>query len=306
VTSSSFRQRLAADTPVLLDGPVGTELDLRGVATRLPLWSAWGLIESPDTVRAIHRDHVDAGAEVIITNTFRTHRRSLAKAGYGARAPELTGLAVGLAREARAEARRPAWVAGSIAPLEDCYSPELTPSDDELEREHGELVDNLEAAGVDLYVVETMPSIREARAATVAALATGRPVLVGFVCDAKGVLLSGESLASAAAALEPLGPSALMVNCTPYDTLHRALGELRAATSIPLGAYGNVGHAEDECGWEATAVATPADYGAAAERWLDSGAHLVGCCCGTRPEHLAAVARMVRGRSAHLDGDRLR
>jgi S-methylmethionine-dependent homocysteine/selenocysteine methylase len=294
--TTSFAERLQQPRPVLLDGPVGTELDRRGVPTRLPLWSAWGLIEAPEVVRAIHEDHVRAGAEVVITNTFRTHRRSLGKADLGRRAAELTGLAVRLARQAATGADRPVWVGGSVAPLEDCYCPQLTPADAELALEHAEIVAHLDAAEVDLFVVETMPTLREAIAATRAATATGRPVLVGLVCDRQGFLLSGETVAAAAAALAPLRPAGLMINCTPWDTLHVALRQLRASSELPLGAYGNVGHAEDECGWAATDVLTPEDYAAAAESWLDLGARLVGCCCGARPEHLAAVAARIERR----------
>jgi len=297
-SSTDFTTRLRQGPPILLDGPIGTELDRRGVATRLPLWSAWGLIETPDRVREIHADYARAGAEVMVTNTFRTHRRSLAKAGLGARAAELTALAVRLAREGAA-ADRPVWVAGSIAPLEDCYRPDLTPSDAELAAEHVEIAANLASAGVDLFIVETMPTIREAVAASGAARAAGRPVLVGLVCGPDGRMLSGERVSAAAAALEPLGPAALMINCTPYDAVREPLAELRAATDLPIGAYGNVGHAEGETGWEATDVVAPERYAEEAATWLDLGARIVGGCCGTRPTHIEALA-------AHLQGWALR
>lgn len=81
-------------------------------------------------------------------------------------------------------------MAGSIASLEDCYSPDLTPGECQLTDEDGELVEHLDDAGVDLLLVETMPTIREALAATRAAVRTGRPVLVGFTCDNGGRVVS--------------------------------------------------------------------------------------------------------------------
>ena len=295
----SFSERWRQPRPVLLDGPMGTELDRRGVDTSLPLWSARGLLVAPETVLAIHRDYLDAGAEILTTNTFRTHARSLATAGLGNRARELTALAVQLAREAvetaLAAGGEGAWVAGSIAPLEDCYSPELTPADVELEREHAEIVEHLEAAGVDLYLVETMPTVREAEAAARAALATGKPVLVGFTCDRRGALLSGESVADAARRVGELGVAGLLINCTPAACLHVALERLARATRLPVGAYGNVGHAESERGWAATDVLSPARYAAYAERWLRLGARLIGSCCGTGPEHIRALRRLLAG-----------
>lgn len=277
---------------------MGTELNRRGIDTALPLWSAWALLRAPDVVRQVHRDHLRAGAEVLTANTFRAHRRSLAAANRGDRARDLTGLAVRLARQAIEAEVGPQerFVAGSIAPLEDCYSPELTPGETQLSDEHGELVEHLDDAGVDVLLVETMPTIREARAATRAAVRTGRPVLVGFACDTRGRLLSGESVADAAAAIEPESPAALLINCTPTRTLHRALQQLAAATQLPIGAYGNVGHSESDQGWTPDDDLDAAGYGIYARRWLEIGARLVGCCCGTTTDHLRAVAAAVAAR----------
>ena len=137
-----FRRRLQENVPILLDGAMGTELQRRGADTRLPLWSARALVEAPDLVAEIHREEVEAGADVLTANTFRTHRRTLAKGGLAERSRELSALAVRLAREA-APAGRPVFVAGSIAPLEDCYRPDLVPEDAVLEREHSEQADSL-------------------------------------------------------------------------------------------------------------------------------------------------------------------
>jgi homocysteine S-methyltransferase len=224
----AFRDRLA-EGPILLDGATGTELNRRGVDTSLPLWSAAALLHSPETVRQIHADYVAAGAEVITANTFRTHERNLRAGGIAdahRAAAELTAKAVALARRA---ADQSAWVAGSLAPLEDCYSPHLTPDDAALDREHRQMAESLAAAGVDLILVETHNSIREALAATRAAVATGLPVLVSFVCGADGRLLSGEALSAAAGAVLPLRPDAVLVNCAPARVMEALLRELRTA-----------------------------------------------------------------------------
>src|SRR5262245_16744949 len=103
---------------------MGTELFRRGVKTKLPCWSAHALLHQPDLVREIHEDYIRAGAEIITTNTFRTSYRSLNKEGYGQRSEEMTKLAVHLAKEARSNsAHSSVWIAGSVAPLEDCYEP---------------------------------------------------------------------------------------------------------------------------------------------------------------------------------------
>ncbi|MFO0984917.1 MAG: homocysteine S-methyltransferase family protein [Planctomycetota bacterium] len=301
--SAAFLARLQRGELLLLDGAMGTELMRRGVDTSLPLWSARALLSAPDVVRAIHADYVRAGADVITTNPFRTHRRSLAKAGLGARAQELTQLAVHLAREAAGEA----LVAGSIAPLEDCYSPALVPSDAELIAEHGAIADHLARSGCDLLLVETMNCVREAAIATRAAQATRLPVAVSFVVgpggkapgdagdpDAEMLLLSGEPLSDAVAAIAPLAPAVLMVNCVPLASIERAHQTLRASFGGRTGLYANVGRADAQRGWLLGDDVAPDLYARCARRWRDAGASVIGGCCGTRPEHIAALARQLR------------
>jgi len=117
----SLAERLGRPSrPLLLDGATGTELERAGLRTGLPLWSTHALLEAPSAVREIHERYVEAGAEVITANTFRTQRRTLARAGLAQRDAELTRLAVALAREAVAGGKPDAvFVAGSQPPLED-------------------------------------------------------------------------------------------------------------------------------------------------------------------------------------------
>ena len=293
----TFLKRLTQHRPILLDGATGTELNRRGVSTDLPLWSARAMLEAPNVLRQVHADYVRAGAEVVTANTFRTHRRSLARAGLGDQALPLTLQAVGLAREAArlAENGRRCFVAGSLAPLEDCYSPELVPPQAECEREHAELARHLASAGVDVLLVETMNTIREAQAAVRAARATGLPVLASVVCRTDHRLFSGETVTAAVNALAELGVVGLLVNCTPSTTIHTPFAELRAAVNaqgapVPLtGLYANIGHTDDITGWTNTEDVNPLEYAQLASGWLSQGANLVGGCCGTTPSHIAAL-----------------
>jgi homocysteine S-methyltransferase len=284
---------------LILDGAMGTELTRRGVDTTLPLWSASALDAAPGVVAQIHTDYLAAGAVVLTTNTFRTNARALAKAGVAHRARELTFTAVAVAhaairsRGAEERGRRPLpLLAGSMAPVEDCYSPDLVPSDDELAVEHGELARNLADAGVDLILAETHNTIREAVAAARAAHATGKPLWVSFTLGPDDHLLSGEALPDAVRAILPFGPQAVLVNCIPVAQVSSALRILRAATPmhIPIGAYGNVGHVDDTVGWTLTDAVTPEAYAEAAREWRDLGATIIGGCCGTTPAHIRAIA----------------
>ena len=290
--------RLARGETLLLDGATGTELPRRGVATTLPLWSARGLIERPDVVRAIHRDYAAAGADILTTNTFRATRRTLRRAGRDPdETPALNALAVALVQEAvGAERQRGLLVAGSIAPLEDCYSPWLAPPYDVALGEHGEQAKALAAAGADFLMVETMPCAGEAEAALVAARRTGLEATVGFVCGPDGRLISGEPLAEAVARVEPHGPTAILVNCAAPPVIAATLAEMRTLTALPLGGYANAGVVDSVHGWAADPALSPATYAASAAEWLHLGARLIGGCCGTTP----AVTRALR---ALLDGD---
>jgi len=273
-----------------LNAATGTELQRRGADTRLPLWSARALADAPDLVRAIHREEVAAGAEVVTANTFRTHRRTLAKGGLAERSRELTALAVRLAREASGAAGRDVFVAGSVAPLEDCYRPDLVPEDSALEREHDEQAESLAAAGVDLLLLETHNTVRELIAAARAARTTGLPFAASMVTDGNGRLLSGEAIEDAVRELEPLDPDVLSINCVPAGKLGADLGRLSAAApGVPLAAYGNLGLPADDRGWAFTGELSPEAYAELARGWLALGARIVGGCCGTRPAHTAAL-----------------
>ena len=273
---------------------MGTELEGRGVRAGLPLWSAWALIEAPETVLAIHRDEAAAGAEILTANTFRTHHRTLAKEKLESRSAELTRLAVSLAREAARAAGRPVFVAGSLAPLEDCYRPDLTPPGEALEREHAMQAEALASSGVDLILVETQNTVRELSAATRWAKASGLPVIASMIGDGRGRLLSGESIEEAAAAVASLRLDALSINCVPAPDLGADLAVLaRAAPGVPLAAYANLGPPAGESGTVFSRDVPPEDYASLARGWIAAGARVVGGCCGTTTAHTAALRRLI-------------
>lgn len=298
---ASLRDRLAGrGGPLLLDGATGTELERAGLPTGLPLWSTWALLTAPECVRDVHLAHLAAGAEIVTANTFRTQARTLARAGLPNAARPLTHLAVDLARQA-VESRLPQsgararWVAGSLPPLEDCYRPELIPDDAALDREHGQQADLLGEAGVDLILVETMNSIREARAAARASARTGLPFAVSFVAWDGAALLSGEPLGEAARAVLDLGAAAVGVNCLPIANLEACRLAL-ASLDAPWIASPNLGQPEPRTGFARDESVAATAFVAAFDAWLDRPALIVGGCCGTTPHQIAALAARL-GRS---------
>jgi S-methylmethionine-dependent homocysteine/selenocysteine methylase len=274
--------------PVVLDGAVGTELERRGVPCPPPLWSADALLSAPAVVRDIHHAYVTAGADIIVADTFRTNPRTLRAAGRLADGPVLCASAVSLARRAT-RSHRDVYVAASVAPVEDCYRPDLVPPEGVLDEEHAAMMVWLERAEPDLIWIETMGTVREARAAARAASARLLPFAVSFVVQESGVLLGGEPLEDAVAAVEPFAPLAVGLNCIPPRGLTALLPRLAGATDRPRMAYGHIGNRRPIHGWRYAQDATPDAYAAFARGWLDQGVAVVGGCCGTSPAHIRAV-----------------
>jgi enediyne biosynthesis protein CalE2 len=290
--SRALRNRLLRGEIVLLDGALGTELARRGIPTPLPLWSAEAVLSAPDVVRQIHEEYIQAGADIITANTFRGTPRTMRKAGRGADAQRALERAVALAREARHRVggSRAVIVAGAIAPLEDCYRPDLAPPSEAAEREHAELAVMLARAGADAILIETMNTIGEACAAVHAAKPTGLAILVSFICRNEQELLSGEPLAEAVRAVEAWNPDAVLVNCTPPDVVRGCLDTLAVATRLPRGAYANAGAPDmDGGGWRFDPEWEPERFARAASEWVRRGAQIVGGCCGTTPDHIRAI-----------------
>ncbi len=275
-----------------MDGALGTELERRGIPTPLPLWSAQALLDSPDTVRSIHEEYVRAGADIVTACTFRATPRALAKVGKAGEVERLIRQAVSLAREAanRARGSREILIAGALAPLEDCYRPDLAPPPEQAEREHAEQVVRLGRAGVDVILIETMNTIAEAKAALRGAKPSGLPVMVSFICKNEREILSGEPLADAVRAVEPFKPDVILVNCVPPEIVVGCLEEMARTTRVPTGCYPNVGHADMVAGsWAFDSAWTPDRFAAASPKWVARGAQVIGGCCGTSADYIRAL-----------------
>jgi S-methylmethionine-dependent homocysteine/selenocysteine methylase len=292
---AAFENRLAAG-PFVLDGATGSELERRGLACPLPLWSTQALLEAPALLEQVHRAYARAGVDCLTAATFRTQRHVLQRAGLAERARELSALALSLARRAAVAAASDCWLAGSAPPLEDCYRPDLVPDDATLEREHAHHCEALAAGGAQLILVETIGSVREARAATRAAVATGLPVVVSFIGAARGAaLLSGEPFEAAIEAVAAFAPAALALNCVAPSRVDDFWGFLEAS-GFAFGVYPNFGSPGATPRDDYRDARTPKAFAQLAQHWIARGASLVGGCCGTRPDHLRAVCDALRAR----------
>ena len=292
---------LARGRPVMLDGAVGSELLRRGVKTALPLWSAHALLtaEGVATLRAIHTEYAHAGAEILTTNTFRTSRRVMRQASRESEWRAVNQLAVEVAQEAaRSVAPSVCLVAGGIAPLEDCYRPDLAPPEEQCYREHREQTELLAGLGADLLIVETMSSGHEVRAALRAAIETGLDVIVSLCPKPPAHLLSGEPLETLVPDLLEIGGKqlcGLALNCATPEVMDSVYPRLtKLSRSVPHGLYAHMGEPDDEVGWKLSEDGDPASYAAWMTGRVTPGTGFVGGCCGTTPEHISMLRGMLQ------------
>lgn len=262
---------------LLLDGAMGTELQRAG----LPAGAApevWNLSE-PAKVEAIHRAYLEAGAEILETNTFGANPLKLAHYGLAEEVGPLNQAGVELARRA---ASGGAWVVGSVGPTGRLLAPLGDLDPEEALRGYALQAGALAAAGADAINIETMSDMAEMRLALLGALATGLPVMAEFVFERNGRTLFGSPPEVIGAFLAGFPVLAAGTNCglTP-ELLPPILEGLRKTWRGPLVAQPNAGQAGDYLGAE--------EFAAAAASLVERGATIVGGCCGTTPAHIARL-----------------
>ncbi len=300
MATGNLSHLLERSRPVLIDGAVGTELLRRGIPTTLPLWSAHALTSDKgvEVLAGIHADYARAGADILVTNTFRTTRRALERAGALDSWRGLNERAIEAARRGAAMSdARPALVAGSIAPLEDCYRPDLVPERTVSLAEHRSQIKLLAGLGVDLLLIESMNRVSETVAALEAASATELDVILSLCPKTPDRLLSGETLEEAMPAILNAGGKrlrAILLNCSTPETLEEVYPRLVAlVTDRPTGLYAHLGELDDVNGWTLPDDHEPERYADWVSARVKQGARLVGGCCGTSPEHIAALHRRI-------------
>ena len=286
----------------ILDGAMGSELIRRGMELPEHIWSAAANLTNPELVLEIHRKYVDAGADYITANTFRTTPRAFGKldslvAGFvevnkkdavlNSRNSLFT--AVKLAKEA---ARNSVKVLGSIASLEDCYSPELFPGKNTAITEFRQLGGWLSGAGVDILLLETMNSIAEAEAGLIALQSFELPIWVSFVMKDDEHLLSGDLLLDALTLLQNHSINTVLLNCNPLQRTKKAMILLTENWTGKWGIYPNLGIGEPSPNGRITKYESMEKFTALMEKAIDLGASVVGACCGSTPEQISELSKI--------------
>jgi methionine synthase / methylenetetrahydrofolate reductase (NADH) len=291
-----FLDRIAARV-VVGDGAMGTALQAAGHA--LDVAPPTANLADPDLVRDLHASYVDAGSEVIQTNTFGASRLRLAPFGYDSHVVEINTAGVEIARAAAALAARDVLVAGSVSPPVRTDQRSSTSAAERVAALR-EQMDALDAAGVDLLVLETFGYLDElVEAVGVAAEHVHLPVVAQATFRKDGRMLSGHSPLELAHALADTPAAMLGVNCTlgPQGTL-RVVTELARHTDRPLSAQPNAGVPRRVSGTRLEFEVAPEYFARYAERLAAAGVVLIGGCCGTTPLHVMAIAKTLEARPA--------
>jgi homocysteine S-methyltransferase len=284
--------------PILADGAMGTVLYARGVFINR-CYDELNLTD-PGLILSIHEEYLQAGSEIIETNTFGANRFRLARHGLAGSVAQINAAGVKLARQAvdhlKEKQAGEAWVAGSVGPLGVRLEPLGKTGLDEARAAFAEQIDALAEAGADLIIIETMSALNEAREALAAAreVAPDLPVLVMVTVDDEGNCLDGASPAQAASLLTEWGAGAIGVNCsTGPATALTAIEAMRAATALPLAAMPNAGLPRAVEGRNIY-LCSPEYMAEFARKAIVAGVQFVGGCCGTTPNHIRAMRSAMR------------
>lgn len=273
---------------LIADGATGTMLMAAGLPPGAPpeLWNR----DEPEKILALHRAYLDAGSQIILTNSFGGSRLKLDKMGYGSLTVELNRMAGELARQAAGER---SYVAGDIGPSGELMAPLGALTYEQALTAFSEQAQALASAGVDALWVETMTDLEEARAAADAALQTGLPVLCSMSFGKKARTMMGVSAKTAAETLWPRGLAAIGLNCGEgLEMVSEVLAQMRlAAPDAPLIVKPNAGLPR-LVGAETVYDVSPADFCTRMNEFVAMGAQVIGACCGSNPAFIAALAEL--------------
>jgi 5-methyltetrahydrofolate--homocysteine methyltransferase len=256
-------------------------------------WTA----DNPAAITDLQRRYAEAGSGAVMAPTFGANPVKLAKYGLGGKTAELNARLVAISRAAVGEG---VLVAGDISPTGLFAEPFGDMTFAQLEDIFSQQATALRDAGADYIALETMMDLTEPRAALAAAKKTGLAVTATLTVEKNGLTLSGGTVTAALVTLAAMGAAAVGVNCSEGpETVLKALGEAAEYVNIPLVAKPNAGlPLEGKQGERAREYAVgPEEFASYAGRFLDAGAGLIGGCCGSGPEHIAALKKALEGRT---------
>lgn len=281
----------------ILDGGMGTELIKHGEKLPNHIWSASTNLTNPKLVYRIHKNYIKAGSEYIITNTFRTTPRAFRKTGLSIekasnQAKKSFDLAIQSAKKA---SNKKIPILGSIAPLEDCYTPEIFPGQDKAIKEFYELAEWFSNKKIDFFLLETMNSIIETEICLKAIKTFNIPIWVSFNLLNSNQIRSGEKLLDAINMIKKFPVNCLLLNCNPLDRTFNSLKIIKKNWPLEWGLYPNLGIGEPSLDGIINNYCTNKDFLNLITESINLGANILGGCCGASPEHINLIKKTVKG-----------
>ena len=284
---------------ILLDGGMGQELIKRSKSTPHPLWSTEVLKNEPELVENLHIDFIKSGARIISLNTYTATPERLERDGKKSMFKQLHQKAIEVANRARDYCKIPeVKIAGCLPPLYGSYRPESAPSLEECIESYN-MISDIQAPHVDLFICETMSSIKEAEAAITAATSQNVETWCSLTISDKNDshLRSGEPLNSAIKYLDKFNHNALLLNCSTPETISESF-YCFTDYDRPFGAYANGFTSIDalQIGGTVDVLKSrkdlgPEDYFKHVLYWLENGATIIGGCCEISPQHIKHICQ---------------
>ncbi len=290
MTKKEFSQ-FCSNQYIYLDGATGSNLQAKGMkAGECP--ETW-ILEHPEALTELQRQYVEAGTNILYAPTFTANRIKLAEYGLEHRLSEINHALVALSKEA---AQGKALVAGDITMTGQQLAPIGTLDFEELIDVYKQQIEAIVSAGADLLVVETMMSLQEARAALIAAKETCElPVMVTLTFESDGKTLFGTDPVTAMVVLQSLGADAVGVNCsTGPKEMCKVVRAMKEVAQIPVIAKPNAGLPSLDSDGKTVYEMSPEQFGLQMKEIAAAGAGIMGGCCGTTPEHIAALVKATK------------
>ena len=284
---------------VILDGATGSNLQKRGMPVGI-CPEQW-ILENREIMKGLQKEYIVAGTDILYAPTFGGNRIKLKEYGLENQLEEMNTKLVQITKEAVAESNcdRPVYIAGNLTMTGEQLYPVGTLPFEELVNVYKEQVECLIKAGVDLFVVETMMSLQECRAAVLAIKETcDLPIMVTLTFNEDERTLYGTDAKTAVVVLKSLGADAVGLNCsTGPDKMHQMVAQMRQVANIPLIAKPNAGLPVLVDG-ETVFNMGPEQFATEMEVLLEQGISILGGCCGTTPEHIRMLAERVKEKKA--------
>jgi homocysteine S-methyltransferase len=283
-----------AESVIVADGAMGTLLRARGLPATACVEEA--TLSRPDLIYDVHRDYLHAGAQILTTNTFRANRLHLAGLGHADDLRDINLRGVEIAR--RAAHGAPVWVGASVGPLKVMLKPYGDVSEEEAREVCREQIAALADAGPDLFILETQQSVVEALFFLEACrtFAPDVPVIASLTVSRDGRTFFGDRPVEGCRRLAAAGADVVGINCSvgPADTLP-FVEEVARSVDHPLAVMPNGGYPAEVDG-RIVYLSSPEYVAEYVRRYVDLGVNVVGGCCGTTPETIRAVSRLLKGR----------